>query len=132
MRILIDTNCYSEIDDGDPETINRIQSATEVWVPLIVLGELYAGFELGSQKELNEKQLDSFLSRPSVDVLLPDTETARHYGRVFHLLRRQGTPIPTNDIWIAALALQHQLVLDSADKHFAYVPGLMLLRRRTV
>ena len=132
MRILIDTNCYSEIDEGDAETINRVQSATEVWVPLIVLGELYAGFELGSQKERNENQLDSFLSQPSVGVLLPDKETARQYGQVFQLLRRQGTPIPTNDIWIAALALQHDLVLDSADKHFMYVPGLLLLRRKTV
>ena len=132
MRILIDTNCYSEIDDGDPETIGRVQSATEVWVPLIVLGELYAGFELGSQKEQNEKQLQSFLSRPSTGVLFPDDDTARRYGQVFQSLRRQGTPIPTNDIWIAALALQHDLVLDSSDKHFMYVPGLMLLRRRTV
>lgn len=130
MRILIDTNCYSEIDDGDPDTIARVQSATEVWVPLIVLGELYAGFELGMQKERNEKQLEDFLSQPSVDVLYPDDETARDYGRVFQQLRRQGTPIPTNDIWIAALALQHGLVLDSSDRHFMYVPGLMLLRRR--
>ena len=132
MRILIDTNCYSEIDEGNPETINRIQSATEVWMPLIVLGELYAGFELGSQKEQNEKQLESFLSRPSVGVLLPDNETARQYGQVFQSLRQRGTPIPTNDIWIAALALQHDLVVDSADRHFAYVPGLILLRRRAV
>jgi tRNA(fMet)-specific endonuclease VapC len=132
MRILIDTNCYSEIDEGDPETIKRIQSATEVWLPLIVLGELYAGFELGSQKVRNEKQLDDFLSRPSVGILIPDKQTAREYGKVFQSLRRQGTPIPTNDIWISALALQHGLVLDSSDKHFAYVPGLLLLRRRTV
>ena len=132
MRILIDTNCYSEIDEGDPETINRVQSATEVWVPLIVLGELYAGFELGTQRERNERQLEDFLNRPSVGVLFPDGETARHYGRVFQQLRRQGTPIPTNDIWIAALALQHDLILDSSDKHFMYVPGLVLLRRRMV
>ena len=132
MRILIDTNCYSEIDDSDPDAINRVQSATEVWVPLIVLGELFAGFELGTQRERNEKQLEDFLSRPSVGVLMPDVETARHYGQVVYQLRRQGTPIPTNDIWIAALALQHSLVLDSSDKHFLYVPGLMLLRRRMV
>jgi tRNA(fMet)-specific endonuclease VapC len=130
MRILIDTNCYSEIDEGDPEAIGRVQSATEVWVPLIVLGELYAGFELGTRRDRNEKQLEDFLSQPTVRVLLPDKETARQYGRVFQTLRRQGTPIPTNDIWIAALALQHDLILDSADKHFLYVPGLMLLRRR--
>jgi tRNA(fMet)-specific endonuclease VapC len=132
MRMLIDTNCYSEIDEGDPEAINRVQSATEVWIPLTVLGELYAGFELGTQKERNEKQLTDFLSRPSVGILLSDVEIARHHGRVFQQLRRQGTPITTNDIWIAALALQHDLVLDSADKHFMYVPNLMLLSRRII
>jgi tRNA(fMet)-specific endonuclease VapC len=129
MRVLLDTNSYSEIDDGDPAAIRRAQSATEVWLPLIVLGELYAGFELGSKKQENEKQLENFLGMPSVGLLLPDYETARHYGRLFHILRRQGTPIPTNDIWIAALALQHNLLLDSADKHFLWVPGLSLLRR---
>ncbi len=130
MRILIDTNCYSEIDNGDPDTMKRVQSATEVWVPLIVLGELYAGFELGTQRETNEKQLNDFLGRPAVGVLFPDAETARYYGRIVHQLRGQGTPIPTNDIWIAALALQHDLLLDSADKHFLYVSDLLLLRRR--
>lgn len=129
MRILIDTNCYSDFDGGDPETIRRLQTAIEVWVPFIVLGELHAGFELGTQKARNEKQLDAFLSEPTVGILEPDHETARRYGQVFQSLRQQGTPIPTNDVWIAALALQHSLVLDSADKHFLYVEGLSLLRR---
>lgn len=131
MRILIDTNCYSEFDDGNPDTIRRLQTAEEVWVPIIVLGELYAGFELGTKKERNEKQLEAFLSEPTVSVLIPDHETARRYGQVFQSLRRQGTPIPTNDVWIAALALQHDLLLDSADKHFLYVEGLSLLRWTT-
>ncbi|MFO0789965.1 MAG: type II toxin-antitoxin system VapC family toxin [Pirellulales bacterium] len=131
MRILIDTNCYSEVDGGDADAIGRIESATEVWVPLIVLAELYSGFELGTHKERNERQLHAFLSRPNVGVLLPNDETARHYGKIFQSLRRQGTPIPTNDIWIAALALQHDLVLDTSDKHFLYVPQLAILRRNT-
>jgi tRNA(fMet)-specific endonuclease VapC len=129
MRILIDTNCYSEVDCGDMDAIGRIESATEVWVPLIVLAELYSGFELGIHKERNERQLQAFLSRPNVGVLLPDDETARQYGKIFQSLRQQGTPIPTNDIWIAALALQHGLVLDTSDKHFIYVPDLAILRR---
>jgi tRNA(fMet)-specific endonuclease VapC len=131
MRILIDTNCYSEFDGGNWDTIQRLQTAEEVWIPVIVLGELYAGFELGTQKEQNEKQLATFLNEPTVGVLVPDHETARRYGQVFQSLRRQGTPIPTNDVWIAALALQHDLLLDSADKHFLYVEGLSLLRRST-
>jgi predicted nucleic acid-binding protein len=68
MRILIDTNCYSAIDKGDPETIRRIESAQQVWLPFITLGELYAGFELGTRKGDNEQQLQDFLSRPSIDV----------------------------------------------------------------
>jgi len=131
MRLLIDTNCYSDMDEGDSEIVRRIQSATEVWLPVIALGELYAGFELGVRKERNEKQLHEFLSQPGVGILLPDEETARHYSKIFHALRRQGTPIPTNDIWIAALALQHDLPLDSGDRHFQHVPGLLLIRRNT-
>lgn len=76
-----------------------------------------------------KKQLNEFLRRPAVGVLLPDNETARHYSRLFQFLRRQGTPIPTNDVWIAALALQHDLILDSADKHFLRVPNISLLRQ---
>jgi tRNA(fMet)-specific endonuclease VapC len=128
MRILIDTNCYSVIDKGDPETIRRIESAHEVWLPFIALGELYAGFEHGAQKNENEQQLHDFLSRPSVDVLYADHDTTREYGQIFHVLRRQGTPIPTNDIWIAALAIQHDLLLTTSDKHFLHVPGLKILR----
>lgn len=128
MRILIDTNCYSAIDKGDPETIRRIESAQEVWLPFVVLGELYAGFELGTQQSENEQQLLDFLNRPSVNVLFADSDTTRQYGQVFHALRRQGTPIPTNDIWIAALAMQHELLLTTSDRHFLYVPGLQILR----
>jgi tRNA(fMet)-specific endonuclease VapC len=128
MRILIDTNCYSAIDGGELETIRRIESAHEVWLPFIVLGELYAGFELGTQKEKNEQQLQSFLSRSSIGVLYADGNTASMYGRVFQSLRRRGTPIPTNDIWIAALALQHDLLVMTSDQHFLFVPDLQILR----
>ena len=128
MRILIDTNCYSAIDGGEPETIHRIESAEEVWVPFIVVGELYAGFEFGLQKEKNEQQLQSFLSRPAVGVLYANYDTAQRYGQLFQALRRRGTPIPTNDIWIAALALQHDLLVTTADKHFFFVPDLQILR----
>jgi tRNA(fMet)-specific endonuclease VapC len=128
MRILIDTNCYSAIDGGELETIRRIESAHEVWLPFIVLGELYAGFELGTQKEKNDQQLQSFLSRSSIGVLYADGNTASMYGRVFQSLRRRGTPIPTNDIWIAALALQHDLLVMTSDQHFLFVPDLQILR----
>jgi tRNA(fMet)-specific endonuclease VapC len=131
MRLLIDTNCYVDMDDGDPVVVARLESATELWLSVIVLGELFAGFELGDRKELNEKQLRDFLRRPSVGVLHPDEGTARCYGVVFRDLRRQGTPIPTNDIWIAARAIQHNLTLDARDRHFHHVPGLKLVAAAT-
>jgi predicted nucleic acid-binding protein len=126
MRLLIDTNRYADMDAGDLEVIQRFESADELWLPLIVLGELYAGFELGDRKEQNEEQLGEFLDQSYAGVLYPDEGTAHRYGEVFALLRRRGTPIPTNDMWIAALALQHDLTLDTRDVHFERVPGLRL------
>ncbi len=131
MRLLIDTNRYSDMDEGDPEVVQRFESAKELWLPIIVLGELFAGFELGNRKDLNEKQLKDFIERLSVVLLHLDETTARYYGEIFRVLRLHGTPIPTNDIWIAALALQHDLTLDSRDQHFQHVPGLKLVGQNT-
>jgi tRNA(fMet)-specific endonuclease VapC len=93
-------------------------------VPLIVLGELRAGFLAGSRGTENEAGLARFLNSPRVDVLLADGDTGHHYARLFHQLRRQGTPIPTNDIWIAALVAQHQLYLFARDAHFDHLPQI--------
>jgi predicted nucleic acid-binding protein len=114
------------MDAGDPAVIQRFESAEEIWLPLIALGELYAGFELGDRKDQNEEQLSDFLSQPTVDVLYPNEDTALQHGEIFAHLRRQGTPIPTNDIWIAGLALQYDLTLDTRDDHIKRVPGLKL------
>jgi tRNA(fMet)-specific endonuclease VapC len=127
MRLLIDTNRYTDMDDGVPEVVRRFESADELWLPLIVLGELFAGFELGDRKDQNEKQLRDFFEQLPVGVLLPNEDTARRYGEVFRILRMRGTPIPTNDMWIAARAIQHDLILDTRDQHFRHVPGLKLV-----
>ncbi|MCI0492474.1 MAG: type II toxin-antitoxin system VapC family toxin [Planctomycetes bacterium] len=127
MRLLVDTNRYADMDAGVPEVVERFESASELWLSLIVLGELYAGFVLGGRKESNEKNLRGFLNKPSVGVLFPNEETARYYGDIFQAVRRQGTPLPTNDLWIAAQALQHDLTLDTRDQHFQHVPGLKLV-----
>jgi tRNA(fMet)-specific endonuclease VapC len=103
-----------------------VESATEVWLSLIVVGELQAGFLEGSQRLRNERLLAKFLSKPNVDILIPTAETTEFYARIWGALRRQGTPIPTNDIWISALALEHDLTLDTRDQHFQQVPGLKL------
>lgn len=124
MRIAIDTNRYVDFARGLPEAVNRLRAVDRILMPLIVLAELRAGFLGGSRALENEANLVRFLNTPRVDVLLPDEETTHHYARLFHQLRRQGTPIPTNDIWIAALVVQHQLYLFARDAHFDHLPQI--------
>ena len=126
MNLALDTNAYSDFLRGDPSRVNMVQGADRIFLPLIVLAELRAGFAAGSREPENIGTLRKFLSSPRVALLLPDETTAEHYARVFLQLRRQGTPIPTNDLWIAALALQHGLALCTADVHFQHVAALRL------
>lgn len=125
MRIAIDTNRYSDLARGVPGVLEALDRAERVFVPLPVLGELRAGFALGARAAQNERGLLRFLGEPGVEVLSPDLATTHHYAGLFAQLRRQGTPIPTNDIWIAALALQHDLVLFARDAHFDRIPQLV-------
>jgi len=92
----------------------------------MVVGELQAGFALGNQRAKNQLVLDGFLSQASARVLVPDEDTARHYAALIAQLRTAGTPIPTNDIWIAALVLQHGYALATRDTHFRRIPQLAL------
>jgi tRNA(fMet)-specific endonuclease VapC len=118
MKIAFDTNRYTDLVRGDEFVADMVAVADEVWLPFIVLGELRAGFAAGSQEARNEAVLRRFLMKPDVGVLYPDEQTTHHYAIVYRQLRKQGTPIPTNDMWIAALVLQHSLVLFSRDAHF--------------
>ncbi|MCH8819129.1 MAG: hypothetical protein IIB03_02275, partial [Acidobacteria bacterium] len=91
---------------------------------LLVLAELRAGFLSGSRSQENEATLTRFLNSPRVETLCPDEQTTHHYARLFYQLRKQGTPIPTNDLWIASLVVQHDLVLCAQDQHFDQLPQL--------
>jgi tRNA(fMet)-specific endonuclease VapC len=124
MRIAIDTNRYVDFARGLADAVARFRAAERILVPLIVLGELRAGFLAGSCGTENEASLTRFLNSPRVDVLFTDEDTAHHYARLFHQLRRQGTPIPTNDVWIASLVVQHQLYLFARDAHFDHLPQI--------
>ena len=126
MRIALDTNAYSDFMRGVPERVRVVRTVERIDVPLIVLGELRAGFAAGSREEENLATLRKFLASPRVSVLSPDETTTEHYARIFVQLRKQGTAIPTNDLWIAALAQQHDLDLCSSDGHFEHVEGLRL------
>jgi tRNA(fMet)-specific endonuclease VapC len=124
VRIAIDTNRYVDFARGLLEAVQPLRAADRILVPFVVLGELRAGFLGGSRIPENEANLVRFLNSPRVEVLLADDETTHHYARLFHQLRRQGTPIPTNDIWIAALVVQHQLYLLARDAHFDHLPQI--------
>ena len=96
--------------------------AEAIFIPFVTLAELRAGFLCGTLARRNERTLVRFLDRPRVRVLLPDGDTTHHYARILAQLRAQGTPIPTNDMWIAALAVQHSLLLCTRDEHYAHLP----------
>ena len=101
-----------------------MESADGIWLPFIVIGELRAGFAVGRHGPRNEAVLGRFLVKPGVRIAYADEQTTHHYATVYRQLRRQGTPIPTNDMWIAALVLQHALTLYDRDRHFDALPQI--------
>lgn len=127
MRLALDTNAYRAAADSEPRTVGFLGRAEEIWVPYVVLGELRAGFAAGTLPLKNEAGLTRFLNSPRVRVLFADDQTTRQYAFLYAQLRRQGTPIPTNDLWIAALVVQHDLLLLSSDAHFTHLPQIARL-----
>ena len=126
IRVALDTNRLTDLFRGDSALADRLASCEEVWIPLFVFAEMKAGFCGGTQQHRNEILVQKLLSKSTVGVLLPDRETAERYARLFVQLKRSGTPVPTTGLWIAALALQHDLVLLTRDQHFRHIPQLLL------
>ena len=124
MNILLDTNRYRDFCEGNAGALDILQRARSISVPFVVLAELRSGFLSGTLARRNEQVLTRFLNTPRVRTLFADAETTHHFARLFAQLRRQGTPLPTHDIWIAALAVQHDLLLFSRDAHFDVLPQL--------
>ena len=124
MRVALDTNRYVDLCKGLPATVELLAAADAISIPFVVIAELRAGFALGRRSSENEKVLRRFLSKDGVRVFFADERTTQHYAAVYRQLKRQGTPIPTHDLWIAALVLQHDLVLHSRDKHFDHLPQI--------
>ncbi len=122
MNVLLDTNFYSAFCKGDKNAIRIIQRARRIFIPFAVLAELRAGFLCGTKARKNESTLTLFLNSDRVNVLYPDESTTHQFAAVFAQLRLLVKPIPTNDIWIAALAIQHDLILCSNDRHFDLLP----------
>jgi tRNA(fMet)-specific endonuclease VapC len=128
MRLCLDTNAYSRLMGGYAPLTQLLESAAEVLLPSTVLGELHAGFEMGSRREANRRQIAEFLALPGVETIPVTGDIAERYGLLVSHLTRQGTPIPTNDIWIAATALETSGRLVTYDPHFEHIPGLIILK----
>ncbi len=124
MRVALDVNRYDDLLTGDERVAMVIENAETVHVPFVVIGELRAGFAAGTRQVENERLLRRFLQKEGVELVCADEQTTHHYASVFAQLRRQGTPIPTNDMWIAALSLQHDFVLCTRDRHFDRLPQI--------
>ncbi len=128
ISICLDTNAYSAHYRADPVAVALIAAVTQIWIPAIVLGELRAGFLNGSKSAANELHLQAFLELPYLAVANVTEVTSRHFAHISQQLRRDGRPIPTNDIWIAAAAMEHGSPLYTYDKHFQNVVGLPVVR----
>jgi predicted nucleic acid-binding protein len=126
VKIVLDTSAYSALQRGDRSLLSVLQNSEVVAVPVVVLGELHAGFRAGNRFADNEELLARFLSKPSVRVLNVTEETALRYAEIDVFLRKEGRPIPRNDVWIAAAAMEHGMRLLTLDAHFAEIPMLMI------
>jgi tRNA(fMet)-specific endonuclease VapC len=124
VKLAVDTNAYGAAARSEPKVSALLRAADRVILPFVALAELRAGFAAGTIGRRNEAALTRFLAAPRVEVQYADEQTTHHYAALFAQLRRQGTPIPTNDLWIAALVLQHDLVLCTSDSHFDKLPQI--------
>lgn len=125
-KILLDTNAYTRFLAGEEMIIDEIATADVIFFSVVVLGELSAGFKLGSKEKENRKNLETFLGKVAVEVVNVSQETAEIYGQIYTTLKKAGTPIPTNDIWIAAQAIEAGAKLISFDTHFSKIPAVRI------
>ena len=123
-NILLDTNAYVGYLRGDEQVLAYLGQAENVFMSVFVMGELYAGFRAGDKEKENKQSLEKFLEKSTVSVLEASQDTAEIFGLIKDSLRKTGHPIPVNDVWIAAHALETGSILLTFDRHFAFIPGL--------
>ncbi|MDP1666663.1 MAG: type II toxin-antitoxin system VapC family toxin [Methylobacter sp.] len=122
--LLIDTNIYSHAMRGDTEIIETLRQVAHIGITAISIGELLSGFKAGIKK-INRQELNQFLDSPRVALYGIDEQTAEYYCLILDQLKNNGTPIPTNDIWIAAVAFQQGMPVYTKDQHFTKIKGLL-------
>ena len=125
-NILLDTNAYTRLLTGDESVLETIAGAATVYMSVFVLGELFAGFSGGSKEKENREILNRFLMKPTVKILNATVETAEVFRLVKNNLKNAGAPIPINNAWIAAHAIETGSAIVTYDAHFRNVPGLRL------
>ncbi len=113
---------------GESWVVNALRQIDIIGISAISIGELYSGFKGGNREAENKVELGLFLDSPRVRVHPIDGDTAEFYASILNNLKKEGTPIPTNDIWIAAVAFQHGYSLMTAARHFSYIPGIILAK----
>lgn len=128
-KILLDTNAYINLLKGDERILDALAQAKTVFMSVFVLGELYAGFKGGNKEAENRAQLDDFLRRPVVRIMTTTQETSEIFGIIKNRLKIAGTPIPINDVWIAAHATESGSHLVTSDSHFNNIPSILLWQR---
>ena len=122
MKLVLDTNIYSDYAEGLPQTVDFMATHGEhIYLPSVVLGELNFGFMKGSRQQFNERKLQQFISRLKVEIIDVDTDVARKYAIIYLSLQTRGAKIPLNDVWIAASCMEVGGTLLSRDKHFEVV-----------
>ena len=127
MKLLIDSNRFIDFCAGDENVVSAFESASRLCIPFIVLAEIRSG-GLVTKRGLNQVRiLQELINQPGVQSIHSSDATSHHYAQIYSMLRKSGTPIPTNDIWIAALAIEHDLILFSRDSHFDKIPMLARL-----
>jgi tRNA(fMet)-specific endonuclease VapC len=125
-KIILDSNAYTRLLAGDEKVLDVVASTETVFMSIFVLGELHAGFLGGSKERENRDVLKRFLLKPSVKILNATLETAEVFGSIKNSLKRAGTPLPINDVWIAAHGVETGSTIVTYDTHFKQVPGLRL------
>jgi len=126
IRLLVDTSAYSAYLRDHPQVKQAVDEADELYASVVVLGELRAGFRSGSRVRRNEELLAVFLAGPRVQVLPIDEETSIRYAVIHQDLRRRGTLVSPNDLWIAATAFQHGLRILTTDRDFLQIPQVLV------
>jgi tRNA(fMet)-specific endonuclease VapC len=125
-KILLDTNAYIGFLRGDEQVLSYLGQAEFVYMSVFVMGELYAGFRAGGREKENKQSLEKFLTKSTVTVLDASKETAEIFGLIKESLKKTGHPIPVNDVWIGAHALETGSILLTYDRHFSFIPGLRI------